>query len=377
MRITLTIHQFDAAQGGAEAFAVRVAKGLVARGHQLQVLAEGGSGDDQVPVLPIRLAEAPAKIAELAPNLSIDWGLDVPADLHRLGGGLHRAFLPYNSLSAPPGLRLAKALLQHLSPKHRRILAREAVLLARPQAHFLAVSEFIAQHLRQTARIADERLFTLVNGVPLQRFNFHCRLRYRREIRTILGLDDAHLVFLFVAHNSRLKNLQLLNELFEPFHQRVPTARLLVLGKHRPAPCPPWMIYAGHVATPERLYAAADAMLHPTFFDACANVVLEAMACGCPVVSSDCNGSAQVIKPEVNGLVLPVAGQPSRTIRAQWADALLRLAEDPGWRRRLGRNAAATIRAHHGMDDYLDRLEVVLATVANRKASRLRDCVTA
>lgn len=362
MRIALTIRHFDIAKGGAEGFATRVVAALVQRGYTIQVFAESGDAESaELTVGP--LSAAMAAIAAGNFDLHLDWGLNTPADLHRLGGGVHRAFMKYNTLSVHPLLRLYKHLEQWLSPKHVHIRKREQKLLSRNGASFLAVSEFVADQLCSTFDISRDRVFTLVNGVPIDRFSFNCRIRFRNDIRHVLGLDDSHIAFLFVANNPRLKNLALVRRLFQEFHQRVPTARLIVMGRRRPKFAAPWLIDAGHVSMPERIYSAADILLHPTFYDACANVVLESMACGCPVISSTFNGSAEVINHGVNGYVIPVAGKGRREIERGWYDAMMALAEDSGFRRRMGRSAAATIRGRHTMDNYLDRLEPILKQV--------------
>lgn len=369
MRIALTITTFDARRGGAEGFACRVVGGLRRAGHQVHVFAEAGGSDTETGLTLTPLAQAGAPIADGAFDLHIDWGLNIPADLHRLGGGVHAAFMRYNALSVPAWIRPYKRLEQALGLKHRRIRHRERTLFRNPNASFLAVSDFVAEHLRKVAGIPEERIYTVVNGVPLDRFNFHQRLRYRTEIRHVLGLDDSHLVFLFVAHNPRLKNLALLKSVFAEFHRRVPTARLLVMGRKNPGTMPPWMLSAGDVSMPERIYAAADVMVHPTFFDACANVVPEAMACGCPAISSDCNGSAQIIEDGVNGRVLPVAGMPAPEIRRLWYGTMMELAEDPARRRRMGRAAASLIRTHYSMESYLEKFLAVLEACRRRKTN--------
>src|SRR5207253_8761017 len=51
-------------------------------------------------------------------------------------------------------------------------------------------------------------------------------------------------------------------------------------------------------------YFAADFLVHPTFYDPCSLVVLEALACGLPVITSRYNGAAELLSPPRDGYVV-------------------------------------------------------------------------
>ena len=80
----------------------------------------------------------------------------------------------------------------------------------------------------------------------------------------------------------------------------------------------------------ERVYAAGDALLLPTPYDAFAMVVSEAMACGLPVIVSREAGASELIRNGVNGLLLEDASVPELVRHMQ---SLLR---DPCWAAELG-----------------------------------------
>lgn len=91
------------------------------------------------------------------------------------------------------------------------------------------------------------------------------------------------------------------------------------------------------------LLAWADAFVLPSLTEGISNAVLEAMASGLPVVSTDCGGMPEVIDDGVDGLLVPVGDR--RALR----DAIEQLA-DAGLRRRLGGAAAARAAASFGID---------------------------
>jgi len=88
---------------------------------------------------------------------------------------------------------------------------------------------------------------------------------------------------------------------------------LWVVGKGREAPYRRLAAQLGVAArvkfwgpVPETapFYQAATVLALPTIYDPCSNVVLEALACGTPVVTTGANGAAEFITPGENGAVI-------------------------------------------------------------------------
>lgn len=85
--------------------------------------------------------------------------------------------------------------------------------------------------------------------------------------------------------------------------------------------------------SPERILEMlreSDVFLHSSVSEGISNAVLEAMACGLPVVVTDAGGMREAVRDGIDGFVVPV-----RDVDAM-AEALLRLARDPELRRRMG-----------------------------------------
>ncbi len=99
----------------------------------------------------------------------------------------------------------------------------------------------------------------------------------------------------------------------------------------------------GHISDRQRLaelYRGASAYVHPAHYEGLPTVLLEAMACGTPVVATAISGALDVLDGS-NGLLVPVR-QPH-----QLAAALLKLIAQPNLRQQLGAQAVATIRARY------------------------------
>ena len=169
------------------------------------------------------------------------------------------------------------------------------------------------------------------------------------------------MLFLFVADNLKLKNLDLLRAVFAASYPRFPGIRLVVVGKRAPPFAAPYLLHTGSAREVERCYAAGDALLHPTYYDTFGSVVLEAMSCGLPVVVSQCAGAGELVEEGVSGYRLAVTGD-RRGVVAAWCQALERLL-DPVRRRDLGRAGRLTA-GRHTFSAHLDAWEALLAARA-------------
>jgi glycosyltransferase involved in cell wall biosynthesis len=115
--------------------------------------------------------------------------------------------------------------------------------------------------------------------------------------------------------------------------------------------------FLGHVgrATLDTLYReAACLVLASRFGEGLPNVVLEAMAHGCPVIATRVTGVTTLVEDGVNGIVVPPGDVPALS------DALIRIGREPGLATRLGAGARATAGCH-AWSTVTPRLEEVIA----------------
>jgi glycosyltransferase involved in cell wall biosynthesis len=102
------------------------------------------------------------------------------------------------------------------------------------------------------------------------------------------------------------------------------------------------------------LYAGADAFCLPSFAEGLPTVLIEAMACGLPVVATNVMGTAELVEDGVSGYVVPPA-RPDRI-----AAALRALAEDPELRARTGAAGRARVERDYEQTAAIARLRDAL-----------------
>jgi glycosyltransferase involved in cell wall biosynthesis len=90
----------------------------------------------------------------------------------------------------------------------------------------------------------------------------------------------------------------------------------------------------------QELYAKHDVFLFPSLMEGLPSVLLEAMATGMPVITTDTCGMPDVVEDDFNGLLIPPADATAM------GEAILRLARSAELRRRLGEAARETMKRH-------------------------------
>jgi len=192
--------------------------------------------------------------------------------------------------------------------------------------------------------LGPEHVSWLRRGIDLERF--HPRHRDRARLRIALGVPADRPLLLFVGRADDSKRLMTLgyaarrlNDAGRPLHVLAVGEGnrqgdlLALLGKDN-ATAPG--------AVPQDalplLYASADLFVFPSESEVSPNVVLEARACGLPVVLSARDGGARFVGENGGDGVLVNDPAPEA-----WATALDPLLKDAARRRAMGQRARAIV----------------------------------
>jgi glycosyltransferase involved in cell wall biosynthesis len=109
-------------------------------------------------------------------------------------------------------------------------------------------------------------------------------------------------------------------------------------------------------------YNRCDVFVFPSLAEGFGLPALEAMACGCAVVTTDCGGVSAFARPEANCLMVP-PGKPDLL-----AESIRRLVREPQTRARLASGGIETAQAFE-RNAALDRLGATILALANRSTA--------
>jgi UDP-glucose:(heptosyl)LPS alpha-1,3-glucosyltransferase len=325
-RVALVRSRYDPA-GGAERFVQNAIRALRSQGASLTIVTRHWPGHDgsAITVDPFHVGSlwrdwgfARAACRELAKRHFdlVQSHERIPCcDLYRAGDGVHAQWLEERARVQGA----AAALATRVSPHHRYVLHAERALFTSPRLRaVICNSQMVQREIAARFATPADRLVLIRKAVDSSTFHPGLRGEQREAVRQQLGIPREARVVLHVGSGFERKGVAAL------------------LGAVAAARSQPWLVVAGrdkrsaaYIARAKRLgieprvrfvgsvsdvrpyYACADVFALATLYDPQPNAVLEAMACGLPVVTTPKCGAAELLQEGVSGHVrdaLDVAG---------------------------------------------------------------------
>jgi UDP-glucose:(heptosyl)LPS alpha-1,3-glucosyltransferase len=350
MKLALVYHQLVAA-GGLENYLIEFSRRLAEAGHELTFVTSRINAEvaaklkGEVKMLrrpkgsaTLRLWQFSREAAQVVPKLRVDrvlgFGHTVRHDVHRAGGGCHAHYSELLPFWKRYGLKNLLAL--HLERQ---------LYTGGETTRFVTNSNEVTADLSRRYG-PDSKVFstihTAVEGKVFRPAEDRSAMREAvcRELKT----DVKATVLLFVSLSHWRKGLDGLIEAMA----ELPEAVLWVVGKG---------LNKGYLKRVEqlgiggrirlvnatnqlvRLYQAADWFVHPTRYDACANTVLQSMACGLPGLISVHDGAIDHVRHGQTGFLLRQPQEPE-VLRKELKEALSMSETD---RQKMGLEARAAV----------------------------------
>lgn len=322
MKIALVILHADPSRGGAERYTVDLAAALVARGHDVSLIATTFADETPGTRVHLRVRSATRRGHYLSFLTALDRHLDANrydvvhamlpvwrCDVYHPHAGLAAEAIASGHEKYDGIRRSLAAVANRLNTKRQTFAAVERKLLTGPTPPVvLCLSKYVQATVRRHFALPESKLAALFNAVDLAKFDPAARPDAGREVRRRFNLADDRPVALIIAQDYERKGLA------EAITALPPDLTLLVVGKQDPAAyqrlaaqqgVADRVIFAGPTTDPYSFYRAADFFVLPTRHDPCSLVVLEALAMGLPVISTAFNGATEIMTDGVHGFVLP------------------------------------------------------------------------
>ncbi len=384
MKVALIIERIETWRGGAETSTVQFASHLARQGCRVHVLtASVAPSTPDIEVITIPASPALRGVRTwLFARRAVEWarreGFDIlhgvtaclGLDVYQPRGGTAPETLARTvaAIRSPAG-RSLKRVAATLSLKQQVVSRLERRLLAGGAPPLvIAISDYVRRQLRQHYGLGESHVRLVFNGVDPDTSPPAERRADRTRVRRQLGLADNDIVVLCVAHNFRLKGVWPLVEALA----RVPRDDVyaVIVGRDDPRPFAHRaeelgvgrrVLFAGPTQGTPAFYHAADMLVHPTFYDPCSRVVLEAMAAGLPVVTTRFNGAAERVTDGREGYVIDCPRQVEAL-----ADRITRLLDEE--RRRACAARAPLATTDISMAEHARRVLAVYEEVCARRS---------
>jgi len=379
MKVALVIDRFDPLLGGAEKWTVAFASFLLEQGHIVQPVTFH-QANHNLPVHPHMPQHARSPLARarriahclaaLQADVVHDGGAGWSGDVFQPHTGSR--LLSHAHMVATYS-RLVR-LRTRMSPRgqlFRRSMARLEAEQVMRAPRIVAVSQRVRSLLVERHGVPAARITVVPNGVETQRFAASRLAELREPARRALDIGDS-VLFLTIAHNLRLKGVDTAMRAVASLVREGASVHLAVAGgkaddfwtgmaadlgivKH--------VQFLGSVADMAPVFAAADAVIQATRWDACSLATIEGLAAGLPVVTTAMDGAAELIVHGKTGFVLPCPDDTDALVTT------MRLLLDPIVRQPIGA-AARNAARHHDLHDNFRAVENVLIEAAEQRRAQ-------
>ena len=375
MNVALVIEWLDPWRGGAETSTQQFIHALIERGVHLDVYTRSRLSPTPAMKVHTISTPVPARVAKTAVFVRrVDRRIHrqsydivhaitpcMTADVYQPRGGTVVETIERNiALRRPRAARNAKRVTGYLNIRQQLMQRLERRLLTRSDPPMVAaVSNYVARQLHDHYSYPPNRVRVVFNGVSVDDTPPEQRIRNRAEIRTMYGIGEGELLVILMAHNFRLKGVARWIDTVSRLSQHHELAvRSLVVGKENPAR---WQRLVARAQVGDRIQFvgpteraaafrhAADILVHPTYYDPCSRVVLEALSCGLPCITTSYDGASEVIESGKHGLVVSTPDDVDELARA-----VITLA-DPKTRERISQ-ACKPLQKRLGMHRHVDEM---------------------
>ena len=236
----------------------------------------------------------------------------------------------------------------------------------------IACSEKVRKSTLTWFKLKPEKVVTVYNGVDQSLFKPAPAIG--GAVRDLHDIKEDEKAILFLSHITKQKGVDVAIRAFAEILRRKSNLRLMIVGDGDYLPeaknlvqhlrLEPYIIFAGAIdyeKVPDYINAG-DILLLPTIRqEGLPLVIIDAMACGKPVVASNIGGNSDALEHGKTGLLI----QPGSIEEA--VKSLERLLDNAEFSRQLAQNALNEVKQRFSEECMIQGIERVLKDVSNER----------
>lgn len=229
----------------------------------------------------------------------------------------------------------------------------------------VAVSEDTARVALEVERVSPRKVVTIQNGIETRAF---CPGRDPRAARAALGAPAGGFHVGCVGRLAPVKDHATLLAAFARLRAERPDAHLTLVGRGgeqaalealaRALGVSSAVTFAGERGDVAPLYAAFDVFALASRSEGISLTLLEASACGIPVVATQVGGNAEVVADGASGILVPPGDVPALAAALSWVARADRAALGAAGRARVEQRFSAERMARAYQDLYAEVLGI-------------------
>lgn len=202
---------------------------------------------------------------------------------------------------------------------------------------YIVQTEVAKKELSEVLRVSTKKFQVIPNAIDLTEFDFYLD---EKQKKTVLDIPDNHMVITCISNLRRGKGHEYLLQAFEQLFQIHRDLTLLIVGNGERMSELVDLVsnyaskenikFLGNRTDVKEILRISDIFSLPTLGEGMSNAIMEAMASGIPIVTTDIPENRELIENNVSGvLVFPKDSE-------NLAITLKTMANDPLLRKRLG-----------------------------------------
>ena len=178
--------------------------------------------------------------------------------------------------------------------------------------NYLANSESVKNFYVKNIGVSPEKITVIPNGIDI---SFYDKIERNENLRLSLGIKPEEIIIICIANLHENKGHKYLLEAFENIYKENNKIKLLLVGDGNEKEnllnqiknyvSKNNILFLGKRTDVPQLLRISDIFALPTLFEGMSNAIMEAMACGLPIITTDIAENKELIENKKIGILIP------------------------------------------------------------------------